>query len=374
MTSRSARPSRRPTVSVLVPSHNHAAFAAAAIASVAAQTQPPDELLVIDDGSTDDSPAVIERAFAHAAGIRTSLAGRPCRGISQTRNDLAAAARGDVLAFLDSDDRYAPTRLARLLDRPVDPERFLAFTGVAFLVEGAGAGGAGGVEHGSHAWLPLAYAARLAEAASLPTAGFALLRSNIAITASNIVVGRGLFDRVGGFTTGLAISQDWDFLLRCLPFAEPVFVPEPLVEYRIHATNTSRDVRGIAAGEIEKVFGAFAGWCGTATDNPLAPTPANWPRFFRLFAALARLPNGSRLADHLPAEAVAAAAVGVPRPAREAAAIERLVAAGIATMAPGDRRGVAQGEGSPADAAGDAESPPLEALLEACWARWEPQS
>jgi len=367
MTSRSAPPSRsagRPVVSVLVPSHNHAAFAAAAIASVAAKTQPPDELLVIDDGSTDDSPAVIERALAHAAGIRTSLAVRPCRGISQTRNDLAAAARGDVLAFLDSDDRYAPPRLARLLDRAVDPERFLAFSGVAFLVEGAGAGGAGGVERGSHAGLPLAYAARLAEAASLPTAGFALLRSNIAITASNIVVGRGLFDRVGGFATDLAISQDWDFLLRCLPFAEPVFVPEPLVEYRIHATNTSRDARGTACGEIEKVFAAVAGWCGTATDNPLAPTTVNWPRFFRLFAAIAAMPDGSRLADHLPVEAVAAPAAGAPRPAREAAAIERLVATGRQDRAGADGCGAA---------AGDAESPPLEALLEACRARWEPQ-
>jgi glycosyltransferase involved in cell wall biosynthesis len=365
MTSRPARPSRRPSVSVLVPSHNHSAFAAAAIASVAGQSQPPDELLVIDDGSTDDSPAVIERALAHASGIRTSLAVRPCRGISETRNDLAAAAQGDVLAFLDSDDRYAPTRLARLIDRAVDPERFLAFSGVTFCIEGD--------EHaeGDLAWLPAAYRARLAEAATLPTAGFALLRSNLAITASNIVVGRALFTRVGGFTPGLVISQDWDFLLRCLRFAEPVFVPEPLVEYRIHATNTSRDARGTARGEIADVFAAFAGWCGAAADNPRAPTPANWPRFFRLFASLARLPDGSRLADHLPPRLLAAAQPDAARPPRDAAAIERLVAASLETARPGH----AEGRASAAETGGTAAAaPPLDALWQACHARWEAEA
>ena len=353
--------SRRPTVSVLVPSRNHAAFAEAAIDAVAAQTLPPDELLVIDDGSTDGSPAVIERALARVAGIRTSLIVRPCRGISQTRNDLAATARGDVLAFLDSDDRYAPTRLARLLDRPVDPDRFLACSGVSFHIEGEGPG------EGDHARLPAAYRARLAEAATLPTAGFALLRSNLAITASNIVVGRGLFERVGGFTPGLLISQDWDFLLRCLRFTEPVFVPEPLVEYRLHATNTSRNARGTAAGEIAAVFATFADWCGTATDNPLAPTPANWPRFFRLFAAVARLPDGSRLADHLPALTLVAPPSDAARPPRDAAAVEWLVAASAGNVAADTVTSDAANEAAPAET-------PLAALWEACRARWETQA
>ena len=368
MTSRPARPSRRPSVSVLVPSHNHSAFAAAAIASVAGQSQPPDELLVIDDGSTDDSPAVIERALAHASGIRTSLAVRHCRGISETRNDLAAAAQGDVLAFLDSDDRYAPTRLARLLDRPIDPDRFLAFSGVAFLVDGNAEGGQpAGAVRGSHAWLPVAYAARLAEAASLPTAGFALVRSNLAITASNIVVGRGLFARVGGFTPGLAISQDWDFLLRCLPFAEPVFVPERLVEYRIHATNTSRDARGTARGEVAALFATFGAACAaTATDNPLCPGPANWPRYFRLFAAAAEMPDGSRLADHLPPQALAAPQPDATRPARDASAIARLVAL--------SRRGLGQAAEMPGGAAAPATTATLESLLDACRRGWEGQA
>lgn len=374
MTSRSAPPSRsggRPAVSVLVPSHNHAAFVAAAIESVAAQTLPPDELIVIDDGSRDESPAVVERALAQISHIRTALAVRPARGISQTRNDLAAAARGDVLAFLDSDDRFAPTRLARLLDRPVDRDRFLAFSGVGFRLEGAGPGVAQEQEQeqerGAHAWLPVAYAARLAEAASLPTAGFALLRSNLAITASNIVVGRGLFDRVGGFAPGLAISQDWDFLLRCLPFTEPVFVPEPLVEYRIHATNTSRDARGTARGEVKQVFGTVAGWCQAATDNPLAPTAANWPRCFRLFAAVAEMPDGSRLADHLPPAALAAPAADAPRPPRDAAAIGRIVAMG--------RQDQGEAAGMPAAAEGKTAAPAaVAALLLACHAGWEGQA
>jgi glycosyltransferase involved in cell wall biosynthesis len=367
MKARSAPPSRsagRPAVSVLVPSHNHAAFVAAAIESVAAQTRPPDELIVIDDGSRDDSPAVIERALAQITHIRTSLAVRPARGISQTRNDLAAAAQGDVLAFLDSDDRYAPTRLARLLDRPVDPERFLAFSGVAFRIDEAGPDAARETERGSHAWLPVAYAARLAEAASLPTAGFALLRSNLAITASNIVVGRALFDRVGGFAPGLAISQDWDFLLRCLPFAEPVFVAEPLVEYRIHATNTSRDARGTARGEIAEVFRAVAGWCRTATENPLCPTAANWPRCFRLFAAVAEMPDGSRLADHLPPAAVAPPAADAPRPPRDAAAIGRIVTLGRQDR--GETAGAAAAEGK--------EGVTIAALLAGCHAAWKGQA
>lgn len=367
MTAPSSPPARsagRPSVSVLMPSHDHAAFVAAAIDSVAGQTLPPDELLVIDDGSRDDSATVIDRVLARITGIRTALAVRPARGISQTRNELAAAAQGDVLAFLDSDDRYAANRLARLLDRPVDPDRFLAFSGVACRVEGEAEGGRLPARPDSHAWLPTAYAARLAEAASLPTAGFALLRSNLAITASNIVVGRGLFNRVGGFTPGLAISQDWDFLLRCLPFAEPVFVPELLVEYRIHGTNTSRDARGTARGEVAVVVARFGAACLVAgTDNPLCPGPANWPRFFRLFAAVAEMPDGTRLADHLPPHALVAA--GAARPPRDAMAIERLVAA--------SQRRLGRAAGTQDAAAGTAAAP-LERLLEACRRGWEGQA
>ncbi|MDT7602623.1 MAG: hypothetical protein QOF61_620 [Acidobacteriota bacterium] len=109
-------------VSVVVPSYNHAPFVERTLASIFAQTHPPAELLVIDDGSRDDSPRLIERALA-SCPVPCELVARENRGLSATLNEgLARAARGQCFAYLGSDDVWLPdflrARVALLNSRP----------------------------------------------------------------------------------------------------------------------------------------------------------------------------------------------------------------------------------------------------------------
>src|SRR3954452_15003770 len=98
----------RPLVSAIIPAHNAERFLAAAIDSVLAQTYQPIECIVVDDGSTDGTPAV-----ARSYGDRIRLIPQEQRGVSAARNRGAAEARGELLAFLDADDRWLPERVER---------------------------------------------------------------------------------------------------------------------------------------------------------------------------------------------------------------------------------------------------------------------
>lgn len=99
---------RAPRVSVVLPVYNRADYVAEAIASVYAQTLPPEELVVVDDGSTDASVEVVERCAR--PGLR--ILRQPNRGIGAARNRGVAAATGELVAFIDSDDLWERDKLA----------------------------------------------------------------------------------------------------------------------------------------------------------------------------------------------------------------------------------------------------------------------
>jgi glycosyltransferase involved in cell wall biosynthesis len=305
------------SVAVVMPSHNHGAFITAALESVFRQTRPPEEVHVIDDGSTDDSVAAIERAFANAGPVRCFLTVRENRGMAATCNELCARVATDFVAFLDADDLYAPTRLERLLAPAPPGGPYFAFSGVEFLIEQ-------NVDETLADWQE-EYRLRLGQGMSFPTAGFALLRSNIAITNGNFVMSRGLFDIVGGFDDRLRICLDWDFVLRSLRFVEPTFIPEPLLTYRRHGRNISRDLEQ-AARDRELLVETLCGWLLGPTVNPLAPTPNNWPHYFRVFASLNTNGAGRSLMARLPQSAFAAPTTEVAT-AKETIAMRALMAA-----------------------------------------------
>ncbi len=99
------------SIAVVVPSYNHAPYVEATLRSIFAQALPPAELLVIDDGSTDNSPSVIERVLK-ACPFPAELLVRKNRGLSVTLNEGLANTRGEYFAYLGSDDLWLPEFLS----------------------------------------------------------------------------------------------------------------------------------------------------------------------------------------------------------------------------------------------------------------------
>ncbi len=100
------------TVSVIIPVYNGERFLAEAIQSVLNQTLPPDEIIVVDDGSTDGSAAIVA-ALPSPPKIDLILVRQPNQGPAAARNRGIVLASGDLVAFLDADDLWQPEKLAR---------------------------------------------------------------------------------------------------------------------------------------------------------------------------------------------------------------------------------------------------------------------
>ncbi len=123
-----------PRVFVAVPSYNHAPFVERCLRSIISQTLPPAKVLVIDDGSTDGSPSIIEKVLADCP-FDCELIARGNRGLCATLNEAFALSTGEYFAYLGSDDIWLPTLLAeqtRLLNSR--PEAVLAFAH-AYLID-----------------------------------------------------------------------------------------------------------------------------------------------------------------------------------------------------------------------------------------------
>jgi len=112
-------------VSVLIPTYNRAAFLSDAIESLLAQTRVPDEIIVVDDGSSDDTERVLGQYAGRIQALRQSN-----QGPSAARNAAFRASSGDLIAFLDSDDTLAPTSIEqRAVFLEAHPKISFVYTG-----------------------------------------------------------------------------------------------------------------------------------------------------------------------------------------------------------------------------------------------------
>ncbi|MEO0036294.1 MAG: UDP-Glc:alpha-D-GlcNAc-diphosphoundecaprenol beta,3-glucosyltransferase WfgD [Pseudomonadota bacterium] len=102
-------------VSVVMPAYRNAATIGRALASIAGQTVPPREVIVVDDGSDDDTVAVVKAMARRMGPVRLRLFTQPNQGAGAARNRAVAVAGGTWLAFLDADDQWLPTKLERSL-------------------------------------------------------------------------------------------------------------------------------------------------------------------------------------------------------------------------------------------------------------------
>jgi len=208
-----------PTVSVVVPCFNGARFVGEAVASALAQTHRDLEVVVVDDGSTDDSAARV-RALGDP---RVRVVAQANAGVAAARNRGAAEARGDYLAFLDQDDSWLPEKLARQLARFAErPAAGIVYCD-GFIVS----------EHGA---VLDTWGARY----RLPAGHvFEALASRCVIPVSTLVLPRATFEAVGGFR-GFRYVEDLDLILRVAAGHPIEMVATPLARYRIHPGSETR--------------------------------------------------------------------------------------------------------------------------------------
>jgi glycosyltransferase involved in cell wall biosynthesis len=210
-------PLAAPVVSVIVPTRNRWPFLQVAVASVLAQEDVDLELIVVDDGSTDETA----QRLADVDDPRLHVVKRvPPHGVARARNAGIAVARGEWLAFLDDDDLWAPTKLRVQLDA----------------AEAAGAGFAyTGTVHLDKSRTRVVHVAVVPEPDDL--VGKLLVHNVVPGGCSNVIVRADVVRRVGGFDERLAELADWDLWVRSAAVTTAAMSPEPLVGYLEHEQN-----------------------------------------------------------------------------------------------------------------------------------------
>jgi hypothetical protein len=256
-----------PRVSVIVPAYNGEAFIGEALASVSAQTCRDFEAIVVDDGSTDRTPAVALE-FA-AADERFRLIRQANGGTQAARNTALAAASGAWVALLDQDDVWLPGKLAaQLALADADPRANLLFTN--YLVWD----GTSELE------------TRYTRRDKFPEGDVAIgLASSCLFGASTVMVPRSLAAKLGGFDTTLRNAGDWDLWLRIAErglHARGAF--EPLALYRVWGGNESLDHVRTADEGVRVLEGAL----GRPQSAPLRAACVSALRRARAQAELAR--------------------------------------------------------------------------------------
>lgn len=220
------------TISVIIPVWNRAREVSSAIDSALAQTLPPLEVIVVDDGSTDETPEVLARY-----GDRIRVVRQSNQGVAAARNAGIAVARGDLVAFLDSDDVWQPRKLELQAARfDADPGLGLVHCGVDFEGTGVTVDGMEGL---------------------VASEMLRLDRSVIVSHSSSVMVPRRVAEEVGGFDARMRVSEDWDFCYRVAARHRIGFVAEALVRHARHAAGLQNDIARMEHGmllALEKAF------------------------------------------------------------------------------------------------------------------------
>jgi glycosyltransferase involved in cell wall biosynthesis len=206
-------------VSVIIPNFNYASYLPDAITSVLNQTYRNIEIIVVNNGSTDHSMEVLQKFEGLIRIIDQDNLGQ-----SGARNSGIEAAKGDYLAFLDADDVWAPSKLESQLAK-ITYGTELVYSGLKRFQNDSG--------KVISEELPLH--AGDCSSIFLEKPGIAVVLGG----ESTVLITRKLVEKVGFFDRNLNSAAGWDFFRRCSQHTFFEYVPEFLVNYRIHGKNLS---------------------------------------------------------------------------------------------------------------------------------------
>jgi len=212
-------PARVPAVSVLVAVRNCASYLPLALESLAAQSFEDLEIIVVDNGSSDETPYILRAWSRREPRLRTFRVARP--GLARCLNFAASKARAPLLARLDADDIALPNRLAAQIEA-MDARPALALLGsAAELIDSQG---------------------RRIGAIDRPVGDSelrAFQRDGCGFVHSSVMMRREAFAAAGGYRKGLNLAEDYDLWLRIAERGEIGNLPDRLVRYRMHAESAT---------------------------------------------------------------------------------------------------------------------------------------
>lgn len=223
-----------PLVSIIMPNYNNGQYLAEAIESVQNQTYTNWELVIVDDGSKDNSVDVIQKYAAGDQRIRL-LVNATNKGVSASRNEGLKVGKGDFICFLDSDDIFLPNKLA---DQ------------VACLLQNSS--------------LDLVYANQLVGdeklnvidkneyfVPSIELREFMSIRN--LFSPISVMLRRELVEKVGGFDTRLIGGEDWDYWIRCSEKTAFYHIQKTVAMYRQHATQSHNNIAKMKAARARVI-------------------------------------------------------------------------------------------------------------------------
>jgi glycosyltransferase involved in cell wall biosynthesis len=225
-------------VAVVIPTYNYGQYIAEAIDSILHQTLAPVEVVVVDDGSTDNTAEIVVHFGDRIKYIRQDNA-----GVSAARNRGVKESSAELIAFLDADDIWEPTKLEKQVARFAgDSEVGLVHCGMREFDSETGRtiawhldGGEGWVANDLLLWE----------------------KRTVVGPGGTIVVSREAFEGSGGFDSQMKVSEDLDLCYRIAKRHKFAFVPEPLVNYRSHSAAAHLNVEEMERGMTEFYRKAF---------------------------------------------------------------------------------------------------------------------
>lgn len=193
-------------VSVIIPTYNRADLVCQAIDSVLRQKEPPDEIIIVDDGSTDNT-----RARLRLYGEAVKIVGKANGGISSARNAGIHAARFEWIAFLDSDDLWKPKKLSRQKEELIAHADYkICYTDEEWRKNGRWM---------NQKKIHTKYGGWIYEHCL----------TLCIISPSSVIIHRELFEQIGFFDESLPACEDYDLWLRMSYRAPILYIPEKLI-------------------------------------------------------------------------------------------------------------------------------------------------
>ena len=222
-----------PLISVIIPNHNYARFLNKAITSVQCQTYPNLEIIVINNGSTDDSLQILRKY-----GSQIRLIEQDNLGQAGARNSGLKVARGDLIAFLDADDFWQEDKLEKQI-KLISSNCELVYSGISPFSDK------------TLQLEPTLFPKFKGDCHSyfvdLPAVSIVLSGESTALFTKN------LLNQVGYFNLELNSSSGWDFFRRCAKYTNFNYVSEGLTNYRLHSSNMSNS----STSNIEDIRRAY---------------------------------------------------------------------------------------------------------------------